>query len=87
MFYKELIMNKDKKINEMSFEEALGELQNIVQNIESGKENLEDTIKQYERGNALKEHCDKKLKEAKLRIDKIMQQGDTLSLTKLDEEV
>ena len=80
-------MNKDKKIDEMSFEEALSELQNIVQNIESGKENLEDTIKQYERGNALKEHCDKKLKEAKLRIDKIVQQGDALSLTKLDEEI
>ena len=80
-------MNHDKKINELSFEDALKELQNIVQNIESGRENLEDIIKQYERGNALKEHCEKKLKEAKLRIDKIIQNSDqTLSLDSLDSE-
>ncbi len=82
-----LIMSDKKKIEEMSFEEAMSELQTIVRNIETGKDNLEDIIRNYERGNALKEFCDKKLKEAKLRIDKIVKkQGGTLSLEPLDGE-
>ncbi|MBP9791807.1 MAG: exodeoxyribonuclease VII small subunit [Rickettsiales bacterium] len=80
-------MSDKKKIEEMSFEEAMSELQTIVRNIETGKDNLEDIIRNYERGNALKEFCDKKLKEAKLRIDKIVKkQGGTLSLEPLDGE-
>ena len=81
------MMSEKKKISEMSFEEAMSELQNIVRNIETGKDDLEDIIQNYERGNALKELCDKKLKEAKLRIDKIVQKEDgELSLEPLDEE-
>ena len=82
-----LIMSDKKKIEEMSFEEAMSELQTIVRNIETGKDNLEDIIRNYERGNALKEFCDKKLKEAKLRIDKIVKKQDgALSLEHLDQE-
>lgn len=81
------MMSEKKKISEMSFEEAMSELQNIVRNIETGKDNLEDIIQSYERGNALKELCDKKLKEAKLRIDKIVQKADgEVSLEPLDKE-
>ena len=80
-------MNEKKKIEEMSFEGAMAELQEIVRNIETGKDNLEDIIKNYERGNALKEFCEKKLKEAKLRIDKIVKKdNETLSLEPLDQE-
>lgn len=81
------MMSEKKKISEMSFEEAMSELQNIVRNIETGKDNLEDIIQNYERGNALKELCDKKLKEAKLRIDKIVQRAEgEVSLEPLAKE-
>ena len=70
------MMSDKKKIEEMSFEEAMAELQSIVRNIETGQDNLEDIIQNYERGNALKELCEKKLSEAKLRIDKIVQRDN-----------
>ena len=81
------MMNDKKKIEDMSFEEAMLELQTIIRNIETGKDNLEKIIQNYERGNALKEFCEKKLKEAKLRIDKIIKKEDgELSLEPLDKE-
>ncbi|NQZ13425.1 MAG: exodeoxyribonuclease VII small subunit [Alphaproteobacteria bacterium] len=55
----------------MSFEQALGELEAIVQNLESGKAPLEESIKSYERGIALKTQCEKKLREAQEKIEKI----------------
>ena len=69
-------MSTHGKIEELSFEEALNELQEIVRGIESGKDDLEKVISSYERGNALKAHCEKKLKEAKLRIEKIVENSD-----------
>jgi len=69
-------MSTHKKVEELSFEEALNELQEIVRGIESGKDDLEKVISSYERGNALKAHCEKKLKEAKLRIEKIVENSD-----------
>ena len=58
-------------VEKMSFEEALGELESIVGTLESGKAPLEDSIKNYERGVALKSHCEAKLREAQLKIEKI----------------
>jgi len=55
----------------MSFEEALGELEKIVGALESGKAPLEDSITSYERGMALKQHCEKKLNAAQEKIEKI----------------
>jgi len=55
----------------MSFEEALGELEKIVGALESGKAPLEDSITSYERGMALKAHCEKKLNAAQEKIEKI----------------
>jgi exodeoxyribonuclease VII small subunit len=65
-----------KSIEHMGFEEAIGELESIVKRLESGKENLETAISDYELGNHLREHCEKKLKEAQLRVDKIIQKSD-----------
>ncbi|MBI77359.1 MAG: exodeoxyribonuclease VII small subunit [Rhodospirillaceae bacterium] len=62
---------KPVKIASLSFEGALAELEDIVRKLEQGKSDLEDAISAYERGAALKEHCEKKLKEAKTRVDKI----------------
>ena len=62
---------KSGDIGSLSFETALSELEKIVRKLEDGKANLEDAIAAYERGTSLKEHCEKKLKQAKARVDKI----------------
>ncbi len=58
-------------IAKLGFEEALKELEQIVQSLEGGKAKLEDAIKAYERGALLKRHCEKKLAEAQAKIEKI----------------
>jgi len=55
----------------MSFEAALGELEEIVEQLETGETDLDGSIAAYERGVALKKHCAEKLKEAELRVEKI----------------
>jgi exodeoxyribonuclease VII small subunit len=55
----------------MSFEQALAELEKIVQDLERGQLDLEAAIMAYERGTHLKLHCEGKLREAQLRVDKI----------------
>ena len=67
-------MAKSEKLPEiasLSFEGALAELEDIVRRLEQGKSDLEDAIGAYERGAALKKHCESKLKEAKARVEKI----------------
>lgn len=59
-------------IEKLSFEEALKQLEEIVRKLESGGTNLESSIEDYTRGNALKAHCEKKLSEAKMKVEKIM---------------
>ena len=61
-----------QKIEDMSFETALAELEGIVQQLESGDVELEKSIAIYERGAALKSHCEKKLREAELKVEKIV---------------
>jgi exodeoxyribonuclease VII small subunit len=56
----------------LSFEAALAELEQIVQKLESGRADLEESIDLYARGTALKAHCDAKLKSAQARIEKIV---------------
>jgi exodeoxyribonuclease VII small subunit len=55
----------------MTFEQALAELEKIVQDLERGQLDLEAAITAYERGTHLKLHCEGKLREAQLRVDKI----------------
>lgn len=59
------------EIEKLSFEDALKELEDIVRALEAGKGKLDEAITAYERGAALKRHCEKKLKEAEMRIEKI----------------
>jgi exodeoxyribonuclease VII small subunit len=59
-------------IAQLSFEAALEELERIVAELESGKAELERSIQVYERGAALKAHCEAKLKAAQLRVEKII---------------
>jgi len=56
----------------LSFEAALEELETIVSRLEQGEVDLEDSIALYERGMALKAHCEKKLKGAEMRLEKIV---------------
>ena len=63
-------------INKMPFEAALAELEGIVAKLEQGAVPLEESIKIYERGEALKSHCDKLLKNAEMRIEKITLSAD-----------
>ena len=72
----------------MSFEEALAELESIVQRLEQGKVDLEESITIYERGEALKKHCEALLKKAEARIEKITvaPDGQASGTTPLDVE-
>mgnify|MGYP001176426890 CR=1 FL=1 len=63
-------------ISEMSFEEAMAELEAVVSQLESGKAALDDSIRLYERGEALRKHCDARLKQAELRVQKIVAGAD-----------
>ena len=58
-------------IAKLGFEEALTELESIVRALESGDGKLDDAIASYERGAALKKHCEGKLAEAKNRVERI----------------
>ena len=58
-------------IGRMSFERALEELEAIVQNLERGRLELDAAIEAYERGSALRRHCEDKLKKAELRVQQI----------------
>lgn len=59
------------KISKMTFEEALSELEDIIRNLESGETNLDGAIAAYERGTALKRHCDDKLRDAQEKVSRI----------------
>ena len=59
-------------VEDLSFEAALAELEDIVSRPEQGEVDLEDSIALYERGTALKAHCEKKLKGAEARLEKIV---------------
>jgi exodeoxyribonuclease VII small subunit len=58
-------------IKAMSFETALKELETIVGRLEKGDVALEESITIYERGEALKSHCDSLLKQAEARVEKL----------------
>jgi len=65
----------DRKIEEMSFEDALNELEGIVGRLERGDAPLEESITIYQRGAALKAHCEGKLKNAQMKVEKIVLKG------------
>jgi len=67
---------KDRPIGKLSFEEALAALEQVVSQLEGGQVPLEQSIALYERGDALKKHCEAKLSEAELKVEKIVAGGD-----------
>ena len=63
-------------IQALSFEDAMKELETIVDQLERGEAKLDDSIRAYERGAALKRHCQVKLEEARSKVEKISLTGD-----------
>lgn len=58
--------------NDLSFEDALARLEQIVSRLESGQTPLGESITLYEEGARLKAHCEERLKAAQLRVEKIV---------------
>lgn len=80
-----------EKINstvaDLSFEQAMQELEVLVRRLEEGRLPLEEAIQAYERGTVLKNHCEAKLQAAKLRVDQVVLSGNgDVSLTPFDTE-
>ena len=75
-------------ITAMSFEAALAELETIVTRLEKGDAPLEESIALYERGEALRAHCEARLQQAEAKVEKIRrgQSGAPEGLEPLDVE-
>jgi exodeoxyribonuclease VII small subunit len=72
-------------LSQLSFEDALAELEKIVRGLEGGQQKLEDAITSYERGAALRRHCEAKLAQAEARVQVIVERADgTPDLRPLD---
>jgi len=74
-------------IRAMSFEAALKQLEDIVNRLDHGDAPLKESIALYERGDALKKHCEALLKEAEMKIEKItLRNGQATGTEPLDRE-
>lgn len=80
--------NVEDDIRKMSFEQALEALEGIVENLERGDVPLDQSIRIYERGEALKKHCDALLKAAEDKVEKIRlsRDGTPMGTDPLDGE-
>lgn len=67
---------QSEEIASLSFEAAMGELEQIVAKLEKGDVELEESITIYERGEALRTHCDALLKKAEAKVEKITLDAD-----------
>ena len=62
----------DKKIDDLTYEDAFSRLQKITELLEDGNVSLDDSIKYYEQGILLKNFCEKKLKDAEMKIKNVL---------------
>jgi len=68
--------SEPQTIDTLSFEDALRALETIVRQLESGDVPLEDSISLYEKGEKLRQHCQKRLDAAQARIERIVAEPD-----------
>ena len=83
-------MENNEVLEDMSFEDAMRELEKLVDSLDKGDVSLDEAIAAYDRGSQLKDHCQKKLNEAKMKVETI-QASDSLGsipdkLTAFDQE-
>ena len=64
-------MASDNTLDKMSFEEAMRELEKLVESLDKGEVSLDEAIAAYDRGSQLKDLCQKKLNEAKMKVETI----------------
>ncbi|MDR2598280.1 MAG: exodeoxyribonuclease VII small subunit [Holosporales bacterium] len=64
-------------MDEMTFEQAISELEEIIRKLEDGRIPLEEAVKAFERGSELKKFCEAKLKEAQLKIEILSEEEGT----------
>ncbi len=76
----------DKDIKNLSFEDALEKLETIVKNMEQGNNKLDDAINAYEQGIKLQKHCQFKLNEAQLKLEKMSIKDGEPVLNEVDME-
>jgi len=62
----------EKPVDELTYEEALTELEGIVESLEGEQNSLEDSMKLFERGQALVVHCGSLLESAQLKVQKLI---------------
>ena len=64
-------------LEKMTFEDAMIELENLVDSLDKGDVSLDEAIAAYDRGSQLKDHCQKKLNEAKMKVETIQSSSDS----------
>ncbi|MEQ8735205.1 MAG: exodeoxyribonuclease VII small subunit [Rhodospirillaceae bacterium] len=75
-----------KEIADLNFEDALSQLEKIVRDLEAGQVKLDEAVKHYERGALLKRHCENKLSDARMKIEKITGLDDAIKLESMESE-
>ena len=66
----------DKKLDDLTYEDAFNRLQKITELLENGNVSLDDSIKYYEQGILLKNFCEKKLKNAEMKIKNVLDKSE-----------
>ena len=67
----------NNELEKLTFEEAMKELEKLVDSLDKGDVSLDDAIAAYDRGSQLKDFCQKKLQEAKMKVDTIQASDNT----------
>ena len=66
-------------LDKLTFEEAMSELENLVDSLDKGEVSLDEAIAAYDRGSKLKDYCQKKLHDAKMKVETI-QSSDNIDI-------
>ena len=77
LFVGSLLIMVNDSLEKMTFEEAMKELENLVDSLDKGDVSLDEAIAAYDRGSQLKDHCQKKLNEAKMKVETIQSSGES----------
>ena len=78
-------MDNDNILEKMTFEDAMDELESIVNALDKGDVSLDEAIAAYDRGSVLKDHCEKRLNQAKMKVETIQsEENGELKTDKID---